>query len=213
MNEQERAIYLAGAKLERHRHVCAFFHTRDEEYRVLLPFIKEGIERGEKAFHMVDARLRHEHFQRMAEIGLDVAATEASGQLEVRDWEEAHLRGDQFDQYAMLDLVEEVLTNTKSQGFPLTRWVAHMEWSLEDRPGVNDIVEYETRLNHILPKYPDPVICTYDLAKFSASTVMDILRTHPLVIIGGILQENPFFIPPDEFLQELRRRAQPAKPA
>jgi hypothetical protein len=35
---------------------------------------------------------------------------------------------------------------------------------------------------------------------------MDIMRTHPMVIIGGILQENPFFVPPDEFLEELRLR-------
>ncbi len=35
---------------------------------------------------------------------------------------------------------------------------------------------------------------------------MDIMRTHPMIIIGGILQENPFFIPPDEFLRELRQR-------
>ena len=35
---------------------------------------------------------------------------------------------------------------------------------------------------------------------------MDIMRTHPMVIIGGILQDNPFFVPPDEFLQELRQR-------
>ena len=36
---------------------------------------------------------------------------------------------------------------------------------------------------------------------------MDIMRTHPMVIIGGILQENPFFVPPDEMLRELRERA------
>ena len=35
---------------------------------------------------------------------------------------------------------------------------------------------------------------------------MDIMRTHPMVIIGGILQENPFFVPPDEFLAELQDR-------
>jgi hypothetical protein len=37
------------------------------------------------------------------------------------------------------------------------------------------------------------------------------LRTHPLVIIGGVLQENPFFVPPDEFLRDLARR--PSGPA
>jgi hypothetical protein len=39
---------------------------------------------------------------------------------------------------------------------------------------------------------------------------MDILRTHPMVIVGGVLQTNPFFVPPDEFLRELRQRAAPA---
>jgi hypothetical protein len=35
---------------------------------------------------------------------------------------------------------------------------------------------------------------------------MDALRTHPVVIIGGLLQENPFFVPPDQLLLELRER-------
>jgi hypothetical protein len=52
----------------------------------------------------------------------------------------------------------------------------------------------------------DPVICNYDLSKISASVVMDIMRTHPLVIIGGLLRENPFFVPPGQFLLEMRER-------
>ena len=39
-----------------------------------------------------------------------------------------------------------------------------------------------------------------------ASVVIDIMRTHPMVIIGGILQENPFYVPPDEMLRELAER-------
>jgi hypothetical protein len=58
----------------------------------------------------------------------------------------------------MLALIEEVLDGGIRQGFALTRLVAHMEWALEDRPGVDDLVEYETRLNYLLPRYQDPVI-------------------------------------------------------
>jgi hypothetical protein len=79
-------------------------------------------------------------------------------------------------------------------------------WALEDRPGVQDVVEFEARLNYILPRYKDPIICVYDLARFGAAIVVDMLRTHPMVIIGGILQENPFFVPPDEFLRDLSER-------
>jgi hypothetical protein len=81
-----------------------------------------------------------------------------------------------------------------------------MEWALLDLPGVDDLIEYETRINYVIPKYNDEVICTYDLTKFGASVVMDALRTHPVVIIGGLLQENPFFVPPDQLLLEIRER-------
>ena len=98
MHENNGAIHLAGTTLDRYRHVCAFFHTRDEEYKVLLPFIKEGIERHEKAFHIVDPALRHDHVHRLEEVGIDVTACESSGQLEVRRWEEAYLRQGHFEQ-------------------------------------------------------------------------------------------------------------------
>jgi hypothetical protein len=156
--ESERPIIFAGARLERHRHICALFNTRDEEYRVFLPFINEGLSQGQKAFHIVDPKLRLDHVERLQAAGIDVAAVEKTGQLELRTWEDSYLRGGHFDQAAMLALVEEVLAGGRRQGFSLTRLAAHMEWALENRPGVDDLVEYETRVNYILPKYPDPVL-------------------------------------------------------
>lgn len=81
-----------------------------------------------------------------------------------------------------------------------------MEWALEKLPGVEDLLEYETRLNRILPQYDDFVVCTYDLSKFSASVVVDVLRTHPWAVVGRTLQQNPFYIPPDQMLREMRDR-------
>ena len=37
-------------------------------------------------------------------------------------------------------------------------------------------------------------------------TVIDIMRTHAMIVIGGILQQNPFFMPPEQFLRERRSR-------
>ena len=200
------SVRCAEGSLGQHRHVCAFFNSVDEEHRVLRSFIKEGFERGDKAFHIVDPALQEDHLKRLAEAGIDVEQATGSGQLELRRWQDAYLRDDRFDQDAMLALLEGVLQSGDASGYPLTRLVAHMEWALLDKPGVDDLLEYETRLNYVLPKYDDPVICTYDLSKFGAGMVMDIMRTHPVVIIGGILQENPFFVPPDQFLLELQDR-------
>jgi DcmR-like sensory protein len=157
-SETGQPIRFAGSVLGAQRHVCAFFHGPDEEYRVLLPFIKEGFERGEKAFHIVDPKLRSEHRLRLASAGIDVEGAEKNGLFELRNWADAYLRDGHFDQDRMLALIQEVLDGGIQQGFTLTRLVAHMEWALEDRPGVDDLVEYETRLNYVLPRYRDPVI-------------------------------------------------------
>src|SRR5262249_34328972 len=114
--------------------------------------------------------------------------------------------GDRFDQDAILTLVEEQLQSG-------ARLMGHMEWSLLDKPGVGDLLEYETRLNYVFPKYDRPGICTYDLTKFGAGVAMDIMRTHPMVMIGGVLQENPFFVPPDQFLFEIQERRSARKRA
>jgi DcmR-like sensory protein len=207
------SVEFAGGNLGGHRHICALFNSIDEEHRVLRSFFKDGFDRGDKAFHLVDPELREEHLRRLAEAGINVHEAMDTGQLEVRRWQDAYLRGDHFDQDAMLALIEEVLQSAAAAGYPLTRLVAHMEWALLDKPDVDNLVEYETRLNYVLPKYDDPVVCTYDLSKFPASLVMDIMRTHPVVIIGGILQENPFFVPPDQFLLELKERRSVRKSA
>ena len=210
MMDTEHPIECAGTALGRHRHLCAFFNSREEEYATLLPFIREGFDRGHRAFHIVDPQLLDDHEERLSAAGISVPEVKGRGQLEIRPWAEAYLRDGRFDQHRMLALIEEVLEAGKTQGYPLTRLVAHMEWAVEDRPGVDDLVEYETRLNYVLPKYQDPVICTYDLAKFGGDVVMDIMRTHPAVIVGGVLLENPFYVEPDRLLTELRGRRAPA---
>ncbi len=157
MVDTKKAVRLAGSVLDRSRHVCAFFHSKDEEYRVLLPFVTEGFAQGDKAFHIVKDDHRPEHRRRLQQAGVGVDEAERRGQLQVRRWEDAYLRDGRFDQNRMLALIEDVLQAGKAEGYPITRLVANMEWALEDRPGVDDIVEYETRLNYVLPKYDDAV--------------------------------------------------------
>jgi FixJ family two-component response regulator len=210
---RDRSIQFAGGTLDKHRHICAFFNGADEEHRVLRSFVKDGIDAGERAFHIVGPEEKDEHLQWLRDEGIDVEQAMSTGQLQVLPWHESYLRGDRFEQDAMLALADEVLRSNEVAGYPLTRIVAHMEWALLDKPGVDDLVEYEARANFVLPRYASPVICTYDLSKFSASVVMDVLRTHPMVIVGGVLQENPFFVPPDQFLLEIRERSSERKNA
>jgi MEDS: MEthanogen/methylotroph, DcmR Sensory domain len=206
MATESHSVQFAGSNLAGQRHICAFFNNADEEHRVLRSFFKDGFDRGDRAFHLVSSEHREDHLRRLAEAGINVREAMDSGQLEVQAWQDAPLRGRRFDQNTWLASLEEVLQSGPAAGYAQTRFLGHMEWALVDLPGVEDLIEFETKVNYVTPKYDNIVICAYDLSKFRANVVMDALRTHPVVIIGGILQENPFFIPPDQFLLELRER-------
>ena len=201
-SQNELPIRFAGSELDARRHVCAFFHSPEEEYRVLLPFIKEGFERGEKAFHVVDPQLRDSHRRRLQSAGIDIPSVEEDGQFELLDWNQYYFPDGEFDETRMMAQWDAVLEGAVRKGYPRTRVIAHLEWFQRD---VNVLLQYEAKFN-LVPRDRDPVICTYDLTRHSGSFILDVLRTHPMIIVGGILQENPFFVPPDQFLAELSLR-------
>lgn len=204
-------IRFAGSQLGESRHVCAFFNSMDEQYRVLLPFIRDGFACGDKAVHVVNPDQREDHLQRLAAAGIDTAAAQQTGQFELRTNTDAYLRDGRFDQDRMLEVFEQLASGNAKGGCPLSRIVCQMDWAAEGGAHVESLVEFESRVNEVWRRHDDAVICVYDLAHFGGTTVIDIMRTHPMIIIGGVLQQNPFFVPPEEFLPEVRKRhARPA---
>ena len=202
MSDCSKTVGLARSRLNCRCHVCAFFHSREDEYKILIPFMKEGLDVGDRAVQIIAADRRAEQIRRLTETGVDALAAEQRSQLVVWSWEDSVLRGGRFDQHAMIAALQEIGADGEQRS-GITRIWANMGWALGDFPGAHDVVEYESRLNYVLPKYDIAAVCTYDLSQFRASVVMDILRTHPQVIVGKVLRENPFYVPPDEFLAEL----------
>ena len=192
---------------DRHRHVCGFFRTPEEEYAVMLPFIQEGVDAGDKIWYIVDPSLMESHMDALSTAGMDPNALRKDGRLEVRPWEQAHLAPGYFDQDAMLSLVDGMLASYEQTGFPVTRIWSNQEWALKNLPGVGDIAEYESRWNTMSKKHDVLTVCVYDLSRFGGGIIMDMLRTHPFALIGGVLYENPFYSEPDEFAREIRQRS------
>ena len=199
-------VHLAGDVLNRGWHICAFFNNKHESYRILLPFIKEGFDQGNRAVHILGPSEREDFVLRLEQVGINVSDAEHSGQIAVRSWDDSCIRNGTFDAHQQTALVEELLAEGKARGFEFTRPIVRMEWAFQGLPAVNQIIEHETQLNQTLKKYSCVGCWTYDLSKFSASAIMDLLRTHPLVLIGEVLHRNAFFVPPEELLRERRER-------
>ena len=201
----EGAAPRGTALLDARGHACAFFRSDDEEYRVLLPFITEGFTRAERAYHVVDPARRDEHVRRLAGAGIDVAGAVARGQLVLRDWSETYLYGGRFDPDRMVALFTGGDRPGPGDGYPRTRFICHMEWGLESPSLTNELAVYEA-VASLTPLTRDVVICAYRVARWDGETLVNAIRTHPAVIIGGLLHENPFYQPAADVLVELRGR-------
>jgi hypothetical protein len=206
MADNGTSVRITPDALGQNRHICALFNSMDEHYSVLRSFITDGLAQGHRAFHLIDPERREDHLRRLTDAGIDVAEAIDSGQLEVRPWQDGPLHADRFDQDLWFEGFEQVLRAGPASGYAPTRFLAQMEWALADLPGIEDMIEFETRVNYVVPKYEDVVICSYDLSKFGARTAVYALRTHPVVIVGGLLQENPFYVDPGQLLLELREQ-------
>jgi hypothetical protein len=199
-------ISLAGAQLDSVRHACALFNSDEEEYRVLLPFILEGFERGDRAVHVLNPEQRGDHLQRLCTAGIDAEQMQERGQLEIRDNTETYLRNGRFDPDAMLAAFERLVSREGRASLRTSRIVCRMDWAADGRTHLDNLIEFESRVNDVWRRHDDAVVCTYHLHQFSGDTIVDIVRTHPFVIIGGVLHRNPFFVPPEQFLPEFRAR-------
>jgi hypothetical protein len=206
MSAKESQLVASVLNHKHRHHLCAFFHDKDEEFRTLLPFVVDGLTAGEKAIHVVHPRNREEHRHRLVNAGIDVEALEKSGQLDVVAGPSGYIEGRSFDQSGALEIIDRLLSEARQRGFRQTRFIGFMDWAVEIRG--EDLIAFEALVTPVLERHPDPVICSYDLSRFNGADVLDIMRTHPAAIIGGVLQQNPFNIPPEQMVRELRERAE-----
>jgi AraC-like DNA-binding protein len=188
---------------------CAFFSSPEEQDRVLSEFIGVGIQRGYQVIHTVPPASCPVHEARLVDAGVDVPLARKHGRFKMQDWNVSHLPDGNFEPQRTLDFFKHQAHDALDLGFPQVRFVTHMEWALEGTPVVDSLLEYEARANEVWmrqQKRRNAVICVYDSSRFGADFLVDVMRTHPFTIVDGRVQENPYFVAPDEFINELRAR-------
>ncbi|HTC85331.1 MAG TPA: MEDS domain-containing protein [Candidatus Acidoferrum sp.] len=187
---RQELVHLAGEEIHGNGHVGAFFRNRADADRTLIPFVREGLDRGDRIVRIVASARRDAYVSTLRDAGVDVDGAQSSGALLVETWENTYLRGGRFEQTAMLTLILGILAAGRSAGYPRTRYIADMEWALRGPTPVEEVVEYEARADRALRKLPDVVICSYHPRRFGAPVIVDILGVHPLALVGGALRQT-----------------------
>ncbi len=204
----QQPLTICGETLHAPIHICAFFDSRDEQYEVILPYMKEGLANQEKVVNILESACHHEHCERLANAGIPVKEKLGTGQLNVLASEDTYLKGGSFAAEKMLKLLEDALIEANSEGYASVRACGEMVWALKNLPGTDELIEYEARLNLLTPKHSCSLVCMYDISRFSGRVLADVLSTHSHVIMNGKIHKNPYYIEPLEFLPTLQRRRQ-----
>ena len=197
-----RPVTLCGCQLEEPGHICAFFNSRAEEYDILAPFFSEGLSEDEEIISVVGADRYSEHCRQLEEHGIDVPKATEDGLLHVIPADDWYLKGGPFGASRMYELVQGALADLEKKG-RRARGAGVMDWALNGGADTKELLEYESRANFLIERYDATLLCVYDLHEVSGPMLMELLATHPYVIHGRTLRENPFYTPPVERLREV----------
>jgi hypothetical protein len=193
-----RSIRLCGQEIDQPGHICAFFTSRDEEYETLIPYLRDGADAGEQVVNVLDEARLSDHRARLEAGGVPLD----DGRVLLSSSEDTYLAGGHFDMDRMVGFVRDHLVAAAAAGRPV-RTAGWMDWMYREAPGTERAMEYEARMNLLVPTFDCTFMCVYNLSKLRGEMVVDIMATHPYVVLRRQIRQNPFHIPPEVYLREL----------
>lgn len=190
-----------------HQHLCLIYETREEQFAAVVPFLRFGLERGERCWYIADDNPVEAVLEVLRAGGLEVERHLRSGALVLAGKRDTRLKGARFDPERMLELLEQQVGAAKAAGYTALRLADEMTWVLGSAPETARLTEYEAKLSRFLSGHDMLAVCQYNRARFAPAVIRAVLETHPLVICGGWMGRNRFHLPPEvQFSKEPAER-------
>jgi hypothetical protein len=175
-------------------HVCLIYDGEAERREVVAKFIEEGLSGQERVAYFSDDEPEKVSGW-LTEHGLDLPPLP---QFSMHSAREVYCPDGFFDPERMPGYWEAFRDEALAGGFVAARATGETSWSREVTDG-DRIIEYEANLNDVLATMPVTALCQYDVRRFDGATILDVLRIHPVMLMGGQLVQNPYFMPPEQF--------------
>jgi PAS domain S-box-containing protein len=185
------------ANLKHGDHICSIYEKPGEQLGVIVPFIIDGLARGERCIYIVDDSTLDDVVQALRAAGVDVAHERQRGALWLLTPVDTYLRAGEFVPQAMLDWIRQAETDALADGFSGLRLTAEPTWSFGSELGCDRLIEYEALLNQLPANSKSVILCQYHQSRFGMPCIHDVLRTHPVAILGNQVYPNPFYEPPE----------------
>ena len=182
---------------EPNEHLAVIYDDRDEQLAAVVPFMRQGLERGERCMYVVNEHSEAEMIAAMDAGDIDVDAALESGALTFHTIRDTYLRTGRFDPDDMLDCYADAIA--EAADYAGLRISAETTWILDEGTSLEQFMEYESRVNDLFYGEDCIALCQYDRNAIPAEILCDIVRTHPHLITDGTVCHNFYYIPPAEF--------------
>jgi signal transduction histidine kinase len=185
------------ASLRHGDHVCLPYDSNDDRDQVIIPFIAEGLARGERVAYVLEADQHARLLQSLSDAGVNASRAVDRGALWLRTTAETYLRSGKFDADDSLSMVEELITRAVADGYTGLRGSGEINVAASADIPWDTVFSYEARVNEWFAKRPLVALCRYHRPDFSPAVIHDVLRTHPMAIVNDRMCRNPYYEKPD----------------
>ncbi len=199
----EHASHLNGdlerqlAGLRHGDHLCMVYENRAEQMAAAALYIEYGLAAGDQCVYAADEQTVDEVFLRLSERGIDVEREQQRGALRLLTKHDAYLRTGQFDPQEMIEFFRQTTDQAIADGFGGFRITGEMTWALGSETGCDRVIDCEALVNDFFPNSRAVALCQYSRQRFDPETIYDVLRTHPLVVVGDQVCSNLYYEPPE----------------
>lgn len=190
----------SNQEFDRGAHICHIFNEDDERQDILIHYIISGLNSGEKTACFSDNETDLSLSEFLSEKGLSYKEFTEEGNLSLSKTGEVYFENDEFEPNKMLSLLKEFYHKSQKQNMSGARVIGEMTSKIQDVKGGSRLLEYECKISMLQKEFPFTAVCQYDARQFDGSTIMDVLKVHPYMIVKGSVLANPFFIKPEEYL-------------
>jgi PAS domain S-box-containing protein len=190
------------SKLNQGDHICLIYENSAEQLAVVVPFIMDGLGRGERCLYVGDNGAIEEVLQALAAVGVDVVHERQRGALRLATNQDTYLRTGQFVPQTMIDLIRQAETEALADGFSGLRVTGEPTGAVGPEPGCSRLIEYEALLNHLPTNNKSVILCRYHPSCFGVPCIHDVLRTHPVAILGDQVCANAYYEAPEMVLSK-----------
>jgi chemotaxis family two-component system sensor kinase Cph1 len=110
------ALVAALGRIRPPDHLCSIYETADEQHAVVMPFMRLGLERGEKCIYIAQTGAEYAAYAAMQSYGIDVDAVLARDALIRTTKDRAYLEHGVFDPQKMFAFWRQAADDARREG-------------------------------------------------------------------------------------------------